>query len=99
MKNISEEEFDRLAFLARLEFNDTEKKTLMNDLEEIIGFCEQLNEVNTKDYAPLIYMSPTVNRVRPDQVGAMLSQKEALLNAPAADSDFFRVPKVMKPKK
>lgn len=99
MKNISEEEFDRLAFLARLNFNEQEKTNLMKDLDNIITFCEQLNEVDTLDYEPLVYLSPTVNRVRPDQVGPMLTQSEALKNAPASDSDFFRVPKVMKPKK
>ncbi|MCO6494705.1 MAG: Asp-tRNA(Asn)/Glu-tRNA(Gln) amidotransferase subunit GatC [Bacteroidetes bacterium] len=98
MTKINENEFDRLAELSKLEFSANEKAELMADLNKTIAFCEKLNEVNTEGVKPLIYMTPNTNSVREDNVGGMISKEEALKNAPAKDSDFFRVTKVIKPK-
>lgn len=98
MANISEKEFDKLADLAKLQFNDTEKTALINDLHNILNFCEQLNKVDTSGIQPLIYMNDDTNVVREDVVQGMINKQEALAIAPASDSDFFRVSKVLKPK-
>jgi aspartyl-tRNA(Asn)/glutamyl-tRNA(Gln) amidotransferase subunit C len=96
MPRISKEEFDKLAHLARLEFTPDDRNRLLNDLEQMVDFCETLNEVPTPDIDPLIYISQEVNVVRNDEVNDMLPKDKALFNAPSADSDFFRIPKVKK---
>lgn len=93
---VNDELVEQLAHLARLEFKDQEKEDIKADLEKILGFCEQLNEVDTEGVEPLIYMTDDTNVLREDEVKEHLAKGEALENAPAKDSDYFRVPKVLK---
>jgi len=93
--DINNETIDRLAELAKLEFSIIEKESLKKDLNSIISYFEKLNEVNTDNVEPLIFMTDDVNRLREDVVIQNTSKQEALLNAPAKDSDYFRVPKVL----
>ena len=92
---ITDETVDELAHLARLQFEDEKKERIKADLERILDFCEQLNQVDTDGVEPLIYLSDRVNNLRPDDVRVDITQDEALKNAPDADSDYFRVPKVI----
>jgi len=92
---ISLETVDELSHLARLQFNDDEKVRIKADLERIFEFCEKLNEVDTEGIEPLIYVSDRVNNLREDTVVQEITQDEALLNAPDADSDYFKVSKVI----
>ena len=66
------------------------------DLEKIIGFVDKLSEIDTEGVDPLIYLSEEVNVLREDEVKAVISQVEALKNAPEKDSDYFKVPTVLK---
>jgi aspartyl-tRNA(Asn)/glutamyl-tRNA(Gln) amidotransferase subunit C len=93
--SISKEKVEALAHLARLSFSDDEKETMRQDLEKILGMCEALKQVNTEGVEPLIYMTESHNVLREDRVVQEISHEEALKNAPKADSDFFRVPKVI----
>ncbi len=87
---------NHLAHLAKLEFEDEAKEAIKTDLEKILGFCEQLNEVDTEGVEPLIYMTEDTNVLRDDVVKGHLNKQNVLKNAPAKDSDYFRVPKVLK---
>lgn len=98
MTKISASDFDRLAELSKLHFSETEKEELMKDLNETIAFCEKLQELDTEGVEPLIYLSPHTNVVREDKIEGMLPKETALKNAPAKDSDFFRVTKILKQK-
>lgn len=93
---ITTEMIDRLAHLARLQFNEDEKNALKTDLEKMIGFVEKLNEVDTTDVEPLLHITDAVNVWREDEVIQSISKDEALLNAPLTDGNFFKVPKVIK---
>ncbi len=97
-KEIDEKMVDHLAHLARLEFNPEEKKEIQKDLNRMLAFVDKLNELDTSNVEPLIYMSNEVNVMREDVPGPHLSQKEVLLNAPKKDSDYFKVPKVVENK-
>jgi aspartyl-tRNA(Asn)/glutamyl-tRNA(Gln) amidotransferase subunit C len=92
---ITDKKIDELAHLARLEFQGDKKVKIKEDLEKILGFCEQLNSVNTDGIEPLIYLSDATNKLREDKVITDITKSEALKNAPKKDSDFFRVPKVI----
>ncbi len=87
---------DKLAHLARLKFNETEKAEIKNDLQRMIGFVEKLNELDLQGVAPQLHMSEDVNVLRNDEVKGSVSREEALKNAPLHDEEFFKVPKVIK---
>jgi aspartyl-tRNA(Asn)/glutamyl-tRNA(Gln) amidotransferase subunit C len=87
---------EKLANLARLQFNNEAKAEIKNDLQRMIQFVEKLNEVDTTGIAPLLHMSEAVNVLRDDKVQGSVSTTEGLKNAPEHDDHFFKVPKVIK---
>lgn len=89
---------DRLATLAKLEFDENSKAEMVKDLNRILSFVEKLNELDTEGVEPLVYMTDEFNILREDEVKIDITQEDALLNAPKRDSDFFRVPKVVEKK-
>ena len=92
---INDEIVDKLAHLARLEFSAAEKENIKKDLSRIITWVDKLNELDTSQVEPLIYMSNEINVLRKDEVNNSVTHEDALLNAPKKDSDYFRVPKVL----
>lgn len=93
---ISNELIDHLAHLSRLEFNGDEKEKIKTDLTKIIQFVDQLSSVNTDGVEPLIFMNESENVLREDDVQQTITQEEALKNAPVHDSDYFKIPTVLK---
>ena len=87
---------EKLAHLSRLQFNETEKAEIRNDLQRIIGFVEKLNELDLDGVEPLLFMSDEVNVLREDEIKGSVSREEALKNAPVHDAHFLKVPKVIK---
>ena len=85
-----------IAALAKLEFDEKSAEQMKVDLEKIIGFFDKLSEVNTDGVEPLIYLSEKVSVLREDEIKAVVSQVEALKNAPEKDSDYFKVPTILK---
>ena len=85
-----------IAALAKLEFDEKSAEQMKADLEKIIGFFDKLSEVDTDGIEPLIYLSEEVSVLREDEIKAVVSQIEALKNAPEKDSDYFKVPTVLK---
>jgi len=96
---IDKDTVDRLAHLARLEFNEEEKTELVQNMNRMLVFVDKLNELNTDRVEPLIYMCDEVNILREDEMKVTITQKEALMNAPQKDSDYIKVPKVVDNKK
>lgn len=86
---------DEVAHLARLEFNDEAKAEILNDMNRMLAFVDKLNELDTENIEPLIYMTDEKNVLREDESEQTITQKEALKNAPKKDSDYFKVPKVI----
>ncbi len=96
MSKIDHKTVDEVAHLARLEFIDNAAKDEMaNDMNRMLAFVEKLNELDTTGIEPLIYMTDESNVLREDVVKESITQKEALLNAPKKDSDYFKAPKVI----
>ncbi len=87
---------EKLAHLSRIEFNETEKAEIKNDLQRMIGFVEKLDELDLEGVEPQLFMSDEVNVLREDEVKGSISREEALKNAPLHDEQFFKVPKVMR---
>ena len=93
---VNDELVEKLARLARLRFDDTEKEEIRSDLQRMIGFVEKLNELDLQGTEPLLHMSTESNVLREDEVAGSISREEALKNAPMQDGKFFKVPKVIK---
>jgi aspartyl-tRNA(Asn)/glutamyl-tRNA(Gln) amidotransferase subunit C len=86
---------DKLADLAKLEFDDASKQEIIKDLNRIVTFIEKLNELDTSSVEPLIYLTDETNIMRDDVVKQEITQQEALKNAPKKDSDYIKAPKVI----
>jgi len=94
--SVNAETFDRIAELAKLEFSEAEKTSILGDMNRMLDFIDQLNEIDTEKIEPLIYMTDEPNIPRSDEVKQTISQEEALKNAPKKDTDYIKVPKVMR---
>lgn len=86
---------ENVAHLARLEVKEEEKQGLLDDMNKILDFMDKLNEVNTDEVEPLVYMNEEVNVLRDDEVIETISRTEGLRNAPSHDDQYFRVAKVI----
>ena len=87
---------DKLANLARLRFDESEKEGIKKDLQKMIQFVEKLNELDTTGVTPQLHMSDAVNVLREDEVKGSIIREAGLRNAPLHDDQFFQVPKVIK---
>jgi len=86
---------DEISHLARLEFSAEEKMEVIDGMNRMLSFMDKLNELNTDNVEPLIYLTEEKNILRADIPETTISQKEALKNAPRKDSDYFKAPKVI----
>ena len=96
--SVDNNEVDKIAQLAKLQFTDKDKESIKNDLNKMLDFVNQLKEVDTENVEPLIYMLDEDPVLREDEVKGHTTQQKALKNAPHKDSDYFKVPTVVKNK-
>lgn len=94
--SIDKSTVERIAELSKLKFESSEQDAILQDMNRMLDFVEKLSEVDTEGVEPLVYMLDEKPTVRLDKVVQSTSQAEALKNAPDADSDYMKVPKVMK---
>ncbi len=92
---ISKEQVEHVARLARLEVSEEEKTTFARQLSGILTHMDQLKEVETAGVEPTATVLPTDNVFREDEVRPSLTQERALANAPDQADGFFRVPKIL----
>jgi aspartyl-tRNA(Asn)/glutamyl-tRNA(Gln) amidotransferase subunit C len=93
---INEKTIDHLAHLARLEFSAEEKKKMTGDLQKILSFVEQLDQLDTDGITPMVYVNEERNKLRDDVHEETYSKEAALKNAPEKDTDYIKVRKVLK---
>ena len=86
---------DRLAELARLEFDNQTKEEMVKDMNNMLQFVDKISELDTAGVEPLIFLTEESNVFREDEITQEVSQAEALKNAPKKDMYYFRVPKVI----
>jgi len=92
---IDAEQVRHVAHLARLKLTDAEAARFGQQLSAILGYIEQLNELDTSDVPPTAHALPIHNVFREDTVTNSLAPEIALANAPQREGDFFAVPKVL----
>lgn len=108
---VTEKDVAYVADLANLELSEEERTGMLRDLNSILEYVDRLNELDTSDVPPMAQVSDRYGvdeakqgsarfgyAIREDALEGLrksLPHAEALANAPDADEDFFRVPKVI----
>lgn len=92
---ITGKDVEYVAKLARLKLTDEEKELFTRQLDQIIGYMDKLNELDTKDVPPTFHVLPLKNVMREDVAKDSHLQEEMLKNAPEREGDFYAVPKVI----
>jgi aspartyl-tRNA(Asn)/glutamyl-tRNA(Gln) amidotransferase subunit C len=92
---VDKETVARIAALARIKVEDSELDRLAGELNKIIGWVEQLDEVNTEGVAPMASVVNVKLRRRKDEVTDGGVPDKVLANAPETTDGFFVVPKVV----
>lgn len=92
---LSRDDVKKVALLARLDFSETELEVFTKQLVNIVGFVEQLSEVDTTDIEPLAHPLEIHSVLREDMQQAGLTREAALSNSPNHDEICFLVPPVM----
>jgi aspartyl-tRNA(Asn)/glutamyl-tRNA(Gln) amidotransferase subunit C len=85
----------RIAHLARIAVADSEVEGLRNELNAMLAFVEQLQEVNVEGVEPMTSVTPMAMKKRPDAVTDGGDAEAVLKNAPQSDEKFYLVPKVV----
>lgn len=92
---IDQEALRKIAHLARLDVKPEEEVALLDSMDSVLSWMDQLNEINTEGVEPLIHMMDEVNNWREDVSANNLSRNQALSNAPSQDGIYIKVPKVI----
>ncbi len=85
----------KVASLARIAITDAEAERLTPELNNILGWVEQLGEVDTSSVEPMTAVIPNTLRLREDVVTEGDQRDAVLANAPQGEHGFFTVPKVV----
>lgn len=98
--NVTLEDVNRVAELANLELTHEESVRMLKDLNAILDYIAELNELDTAGIEPLAAVSELTeavgaNVLRNDALVASLDRAEVMKEAPETDGAFFRVPKVI----
>lgn len=84
-----------VANLARLELTPEEAERLGAQLDQVLGYVAQLNQLDVSHVEPMAHPLPRVNVTRPDEPRPSLAVEEALRNAPQQANDLFVVPRIV----
>ena len=92
---IDDETVRKVAKLSRLKLTDADVHRYAGQLTAVLGYVNQLNEVNVEGIEPMAHPLPLHNVLREDRAGPALALEQVLANAPGKDGPFFTVPKVL----
>ena len=93
--SVTKKDVEHVAELARLHFTEEEKENLIQDLNNILGYIDQLNELDTEGHDIIVNPYYIENKLREDEIRPSLELNEVLSNAPAKLEEYFLVPKVI----
>lgn len=92
---ITPEDVEKIAALAKLKFADNEKEEIRKQMDQILEYVQKLNELDTDNIEPTYYVQEAAEALREDVVKPSLDREVALKNAPSPSNGFFGVPKVI----
>jgi aspartyl-tRNA(Asn)/glutamyl-tRNA(Gln) amidotransferase subunit C len=85
----------KIASLSRISVSEAEAEAMVPELNNILGWVEQLGEVDVSGVEPMTAVIPNTQRLREDAVTDGNVRDRVLANAPQAEHGFFAVPKVI----
>ncbi len=92
---LSRADVEKVSLLGRLRLSDAELETMTSQLGRIVGYVEQLSELQTDDVQPMAHAFDLHNVFADDLPGEHLPREAALANAPKRDAECYRVPAVL----
>lgn len=95
MSELSREDVVHVAELARLQLSEEELVAAQRDLGKVIRYIDQLGQLKTDHVQATKGLQPRSNVLRADQLAQTLSPEQALMNAPRAEQQHFRIPKIL----
>ena len=84
-----------VAHLARIDLTDEEAALFQGQLDQVLHYVAQLNELDVSGVEPTAHAFPIYNVLRKDEVGRSLDHADVIANAPAATDGEIRVPKII----
>jgi aspartyl-tRNA(Asn)/glutamyl-tRNA(Gln) amidotransferase subunit C len=103
--SVSEQDVERVAELANLELRSGEKADMLRDLNSVLDYFAQLNELDTTSVPPMTQVAiqltegeeakAAAQHLRADDIAPSLNRERVLVSAPDTDGIFFKVPKVI----
>jgi aspartyl-tRNA(Asn)/glutamyl-tRNA(Gln) amidotransferase subunit C len=103
--SVSEQDVERVAELANLELRSGEKAAMLRDLNSVLNYFAQLNELDTTSVPPMTQVANHLTEgeeakaaalhLRADEIAPSLNRERVLVSAPDTDGIFFKVPKVI----
>jgi aspartyl-tRNA(Asn)/glutamyl-tRNA(Gln) amidotransferase subunit C len=103
--SVSEKDVDRVAELANLDLTSGEKASMLRDLNSVLGYFAQLNELDTTSIPTMVQVADQLTagrernadaqHFRADEVAPSLNRDQVMASAPDTDGIFLRVPKVI----
>ena len=93
--SVSLEDVRHLAELSQIRLNKTELTSLASDIDRIVGYIDQLDELDTAGVEPTFQLTGLENVWRTDEVKPQLERQELLQLAPDSEDGQVKVPKVL----
>lgn len=92
---VTEQDIQTVASLSRLKIRPEESAEVIDNLNKILTYVENLNSIDTANIEPTTYALPMQNVFRKDEVKPSLDRDLALSNAPLKEDGYFKVPRVL----
>ena len=93
--SLTKRDVEKVAQLARLRLSEQELETLTSQLGQVLGYVEQLNELDNEGVEPLAHPLDLFNVLADDELGESLPRDKVLASAPKSDDECFLVPAVL----
>ena len=93
--SLTRADVEKVSLLGRLLLSDAELDKMTEQMGRIVGYVEQLGELNTENVQPMAHALEMHNVFADDALGASLPREAALANAPKKDAECYRVPAVL----
>jgi aspartyl-tRNA(Asn)/glutamyl-tRNA(Gln) amidotransferase subunit C len=93
--SLTRDDVAKIALLGRLSLSADELDRFTSQLGAIVGYIEQLSELDVAGVEPMAHAVPTSDVFRPDEPAPSFSREAMLANAPHADGEFYLVPAVL----
>lgn len=87
------EDVEKIASLSKLKISEKDKNEILNSMNELIDYYDMLNELDTKNVEPLVFLNENKNILRNDIAKDFYDNKTFNIDqAPSSNSDFFKIP-------